>query len=112
MLYEQRYNNLMSLDKAIMYGKERRRPYRGAKAIDPACRNHGDDDWAIESRLHKHKKRQLSAKEQLEELESEEELQEEYEELVRKATIEEWEDRNHSEYWEWYKQQKEKKENE
>jgi len=101
MLYEQRYNNLMSLDKAIMYGKERRRPYRGAKAIDPACRNHGDDDWAIESRLHKHKKRQLSAEEQLEELELEE-LEEDTQESDEDDRL----------YWEWYKQQKEKTKNE
>ena len=31
----------MSLDKAIASGKEKRKPYRGAKAIDGTCRNHG-----------------------------------------------------------------------
>jgi len=31
----------MSLDKAIKYGKEHRKPYRGAKAVDATCRNHG-----------------------------------------------------------------------
>ena len=31
----------MSLDKAIQHGKERREPYRGGKAIDVSCRNHG-----------------------------------------------------------------------
>jgi len=31
----------MSLDKAIEHGKERRKPYRGAKAVDAMCRNHG-----------------------------------------------------------------------
>ena len=31
----------MSLDKAIAHGKERRKPYRGAKAVDKTCRNHG-----------------------------------------------------------------------
>jgi hypothetical protein len=36
----------MSLDKAIQHGKEKRKQYRGAKAFDPACRNHGDDDWS------------------------------------------------------------------
>ncbi len=36
----------MSLDKAIQHGKEHRKPYRGAKAIDPWCRNHGGDDWS------------------------------------------------------------------
>ena len=31
----------MSLDKAIKHGKEHRKPYRGAKAVDKSCRNHG-----------------------------------------------------------------------
>lgn len=32
----------MSLDKAIKSGKEHRKPYRKAKAVDSTCRNHGD----------------------------------------------------------------------
>lgn len=40
----------MSLDKAIQHGKEKRKPYRGAKAIDPYCRNHGSDDWSKSDR--------------------------------------------------------------
>lgn len=35
----------MSLDKAIEHGKEKRKPYYGAKAVDPSCRNHGSDPW-------------------------------------------------------------------
>lgn len=31
----------MSLDKAIKHGKEKRKPYRRAKAVDATCRNHG-----------------------------------------------------------------------
>lgn len=31
----------MALDKAIAHGKEKRKPYRGSKAIDRTCRNHG-----------------------------------------------------------------------
>lgn len=31
----------MSLEKAIKYGKEKRKPYRGAKAVDGWCKNHG-----------------------------------------------------------------------
>lgn len=31
----------MSLDKSIEHGKEKRKPYYGAKAIDRTCRNHG-----------------------------------------------------------------------
>lgn len=47
----------MSLDKAIQHGKERRKEYRGAKAIDATCRNHGSDEWSVEDRKHKHRKR-------------------------------------------------------
>lgn len=43
----------MSLDKAIEHGKERRNPYRGAKAIDPTCRNHGSCPFCAENRQHK-----------------------------------------------------------
>lgn len=31
----------MSLDKAILSGKEHRKPYRGSKRFDCTCRNHG-----------------------------------------------------------------------
>lgn len=41
----------MSLDKAIEHGKEHRKPYRGAKAVDPMCRNHGGDNWDVENRM-------------------------------------------------------------
>ena len=40
----------MSLDKAIDHGKEHRKPYRGSKAIDPSCRNHGGCPWCEENR--------------------------------------------------------------
>jgi len=40
----------MALDKAIEHGKERRKPYRGSKAIDPSCRNHDGCPWCEENR--------------------------------------------------------------
>jgi len=43
----------MSLDKAIEHKKEHRKPYRGAKAIDSTCRNHGSCPWCRSNRLHK-----------------------------------------------------------
>ena len=43
----------MSLDKAIAHGKEHRKPYRGSKAIDSTCRNHGGCPWCEENRKHK-----------------------------------------------------------
>ena len=53
------------MDKAIIYGKEKRKPYRGAKAIDPCCSNHGADEWALGNRQYKNKKRELSAKDKM-----------------------------------------------
>jgi hypothetical protein len=43
----------MSMDKAIAHGKEHRKPYRGSKAIDGTCRNHGGCPWCEENRKHK-----------------------------------------------------------
>lgn len=48
----------MSLDKAIEHGKEHRKPYRGAKAVDKTCRNHGDDPWMEQERKYKIKKKE------------------------------------------------------
>ena len=47
----------MSLDKAIFHGKEKRKPYTGAKAIAKSCRNHGSCSWCRENRLHKFRDR-------------------------------------------------------
>lgn len=47
---------IMSLDKAIEHGKEHRKPYRGTKAIDPTCRNHGSCLRCEGNRLFKVKK--------------------------------------------------------
>lgn len=47
----------MSLNKAIEHNKEHRKIYRGAKAVDPACRNHGSDPWDKSNRTYKNKKR-------------------------------------------------------
>lgn len=46
----------MSLEKAIEHGKEHRKPYRGSKAIDPSCRNHGGCPWCEGNRLYRKKK--------------------------------------------------------
>lgn len=42
----------MSLDKAIIHKKEKRKPYTRAKAIAKSCRNHGDCPWCRDGRLH------------------------------------------------------------
>lgn len=41
----------MSLDKAIKHGKERRKAFRGAKAVCTSCRNHGSCDYCKRNRL-------------------------------------------------------------
>ena len=46
----------MSLDKAIEHGKEKRKPYRGSKAVDCTCRNHGSCSYCLNNRLHSSKK--------------------------------------------------------
>lgn len=54
----------MSLDKAIKHGKEKRKPYRAAKAVDHTCRNHGSCPHCQGNRKYKNNKRIESAKEQ------------------------------------------------
>lgn len=56
----------MSLDKAIKHNKEHRKPYRGAKAVDSTCRNHGSDDWATDNRLFQRKRAELSVQDRIE----------------------------------------------
>lgn len=46
----------MSLDKAILHGKEHRKPFHGAKAVDVTCRNHGDCAYCKENRTFKNKR--------------------------------------------------------
>lgn len=55
----------MSLGKAILHGKKKRRPYRGSKAIDPSCRNHGDCPVCRENRLHKFRDKHPMMKEDI-----------------------------------------------
>lgn len=43
---------IMSLNKAIEYGKEKRKAYTGGKAIDCSCRNHGSCEWCKSNRLY------------------------------------------------------------
>lgn len=46
----------MSLDKAILHGKENRKPYRGSKAVDRTCRNHGSCPSCQRTRKYKRAK--------------------------------------------------------
>lgn len=44
----------MSFDKYM--GKEHRKPYKGSKAIDKSCRNHGGCDWCLGNRKYRYLK--------------------------------------------------------
>lgn len=57
----------MSLDKAIEHGKEYRKEYRGSKAIDKTCRNHGGCEWCEENRKHKYLVKEVAMKERMKE---------------------------------------------
>lgn len=46
----------MSLDKAILHGKEHRKPFHGAKTADITFRNHGDYAYCKENRTFKNKR--------------------------------------------------------
>jgi len=43
----------MGFEKAIEHGKTKRKPYRGSKAFDCSCRNHGTCEWCKENRMYK-----------------------------------------------------------
>lgn len=43
----------MSLNKAIEHGKEHRKAYQGAKAMNKQCRNHGTCPHCRNNRLYK-----------------------------------------------------------
>lgn len=57
----------MSLNKAIEHGKEKRKPYKGAKAIDCTCRNHGSCEWCKRNRLYHQLKMNEASRQALEE---------------------------------------------
>ena len=59
----------MTLNKAIEHGKEYRKQYTGAKAVDKTCRNHGSCAWCEGNRKHSRTKRELAAEQYMEEYE-------------------------------------------
>lgn len=58
----------MALDKAILYNKERRKPYRGTKNIDRSCCNHGICAYCQMNRQYKNIKRLNSILDKLNEM--------------------------------------------
>lgn len=61
----------MSLDKAIKSGKEKRKGYRGSKAIDGTCRNHGGCPYCEGNKQFNYNKRKFNADEKIKEWEKE-----------------------------------------
>lgn len=54
-------NIIMSLEKAIKYGKEKRKQYYGSKRFDRTCRNHGSCKWCEGNRAYKNKKNEQAS---------------------------------------------------
>ena len=61
----------MSLNKAIEHKKEFRKPYRGSKADDCSCRNHGSCPRCMSNRMYQQLKMEEACKQALEEVENE-----------------------------------------
>lgn len=59
----------MGFEKAIEHGKTKRKPYRGSKAFDCSCRNHGTCEWCKGNRTHKNDKRESQANDLMKEYE-------------------------------------------
>lgn len=55
----------MSLDKAIEYGKEKRKQYHGAQAVDKTCRCGGTCGYCRGNRLYSTNKRLQEMKEKI-----------------------------------------------
>lgn len=57
----------MSLNKAIEHGKEHRKLYIGAKAIDHTCQNHSSCEWCKGNRLYQQNKAEEASRHALKE---------------------------------------------
>lgn len=58
------------LYKAIIHGKEHRKPYRGWKAFDRSARNHGDNYYALKDRIYNNRKRLIAANDKIQDCKS------------------------------------------
>ena len=59
----------MSLDKAIIYRKEYRKPYRKSKRFYKSCRNYGSCPYCRDNRLHNRNKTDEDSKLKIKEVE-------------------------------------------
>jgi len=62
----------MSFDKAVEFGKEKRKKFRRSKAVDVSCRNHGACLYCKLNRTHSNVLREITANEKLREYMKEE----------------------------------------
>lgn len=60
----------MAMTKAIQSGKEHRKPYRGSKAVDRMCRNHGGCMWCYCNRTYKYQKKMEKMMDEMKEWEA------------------------------------------
>lgn len=62
----------MALDKAIKYGKEKRKPYmKYCEQIDPSCRCNGGCEWCRDNRLYNWNREKERTEMELKEYENE-----------------------------------------
>jgi hypothetical protein len=59
----------MSFDKEYPNRKDKRKPFKGAKAIDYSCRNNRGCKACLSNRQHKNIKRAMKAEEEMNEYE-------------------------------------------
>lgn len=55
------------LDKAIIHGKEKRKPYRKSKRFDRSCRNHGGCPYCEDNRTYQKRKSEMDSEMKIEE---------------------------------------------
>lgn len=73
-LKKEQEDQFMGFEKGIESGKEKRRKHRGAKAIDPAYRNHGMSSRGYDDRTYKVRKATEEADEKLRDWEDENDI--------------------------------------
>ena len=68
--YAKQEEKIMSFEKAIEHGKEKRKPYYGSKRIDKTCRNHGSCPYCAKGREYSSNKRKDKMKDMVSEYET------------------------------------------
>lgn len=77
----------MSLNKAILHGKENRKPYRKSKIFDKTCRNHGSCPYCRDNRLHNRYKADEDSKLKIKEAEEMEKVESKFNEECQEDCV-------------------------